>query len=105
MSCGAVDPGAQYGVSGHIQHAHILGCGGVAQFVAYPKGPCTQIVYNTWPCSTSTGSTLKPKYIQFGYMDPEGIENKANAPELQAYRVCGFELGSDPKAQGRMRVR
>ena len=38
-------------------------------------------------------------------MDPEGIENKANAPELQAYRVCGFELGSDPKAQGRMRVR
>ena len=36
-----------------------------------PKGPCTQIVY-TLPQSTFLGTTLRPKSILFGYMDPEG---------------------------------
>ena len=34
-----------------------------------PKGPCTQIVY-FGPKVRIKGTTLRPKYILFGYMDP-----------------------------------
>ena len=33
-----------------------------------PKGPYTQIVYIHWPQSTDIGTTLRPKYILFGYI-------------------------------------
>ena len=34
------------------------------------KGPCAQTQYILWPQCTYIGSTLRPKYILFGYMDP-----------------------------------
>ena len=37
-----------------------------------PKGPCTQIVHTLAPKYLYLGTTLRPKYILFGYMDPWG---------------------------------
>ena len=37
---------------------------------AYPEGSCTQIVYTSAPKYLYIGTTLRPKYIVFGYMDP-----------------------------------
>ena len=36
------------------------------------KGPCTRM-YIHWPQCTYKGTTLRPKYILFGYMDPWGL--------------------------------
>ena len=35
-----------------------------------PKGPCAQITF--WPQSTYVGTTLRPEYRLFGYMEPSG---------------------------------
>ena len=41
------------------------------EFRAYgPEGPCTKIVYTLGPMYLK-GSTFRPKYIQYGYMDPQ----------------------------------
>ena len=32
---------------------------------AYPKGPCAHIVY-----TLAIGTTLRPKYVLFGHLDP-----------------------------------
>ena len=37
---------------------------------SFPKGPCTQIVYTLAPMYLYIGSTLRPKYILLGHMDP-----------------------------------
>ena len=39
---------------------------------SHSKGPCIQTVYRLWPQSTYIGTTLRPKYLLFGYMDPQG---------------------------------
>ena len=40
------------------------------------QGQCAQLVY-IWPQSTQKGITVRPKYILFGHMDPEGVTEVA----------------------------
>ena len=35
-----------------------------------PKGPCTQVVDTLAPKYLNIGTTLRPKYILVGHMDP-----------------------------------
>ena len=39
-----------------------------------PKGPRSQrvYIYILWPQSSYIGTSLTPKYILFGHMDPQG---------------------------------
>ena len=40
-----------------------------------PQGPCTQIVSTLAPKYAYIGTTVRPRYILFGYMDPWGSWN------------------------------
>ena len=63
-----------------------------------PKGPCTHIAYIHWPQSTYIGTTVRPKYILFGYMHPEGTLFVSTWFRLAyATRISG---DVDPQGQG-----
>ena len=38
------------------------------------------ILYILWPQSTYIGTTLRPKYIRFGHMDPQGVLASSSIP-------------------------
>ena len=57
-----------------------------------PKDPCNQIVYTLAP-STYIGTTLRPKHILFGYMNPKALDPKPPYRNLTVTLVtepCGI---------------
>ena len=66
----------------------------------YPKGPCSQIDIHR-PQSTQIGTTLRPKYILFGYMDKRDPERDPNIENYPIHiHLCTLEvLGTAPQLE------
>ena len=66
----------------------------ILQRLMIPKGPCAQIVHTLAPNYLPIGTTVRPKYILFRYMDPEGLVSVFSFTGCRWSTVLAWDLGS-----------